>query len=89
MSRMVKSKKTPTRFSILPAILGHEVIDSDGRAVAVELSKRDARDAAERLNSIAMNGSRAVAAALTCMNETPNLRRPALELPEGKLKGST
>lgn len=65
MSRLVKSKPTPSRFSTLPALTGFEVIDADGRALASELSEGEAQEAANTLNSIARNGPRAVSNALS------------------------
>lgn len=56
--------KEPQRFTTLPCIDGHEVIDRDGRAVDWRPTKRSANGVAYVLNNAAKNGPDALARAL-------------------------
>lgn len=56
-----QSKLPPRRFSTLPAIDGHQVIDFDGRQVETCELSSEAEALASNLNDAAMGGPRLVA----------------------------
>lgn len=64
MSRLVKPRPMPDRFSTLPALTGFEVIDKDGRALMSQLSESSAQEAADALNCIVCSGPQAVSNAV-------------------------
>lgn len=69
MTRPRASAPPPKRFSVMPSMLGYEVIDSDGRPVALKSNPYDAQAASAELNAAVLDGPRALAIALGCTDD--------------------
>jgi len=66
--RMPRERRAIRRFTIGRSLLGHEVLDSDGRPVATRDSLGDARADAAILNRAAEAGSRTLAKTLATLS---------------------
>ena len=67
--RIPRPPRAIRRFTVLPTALGFEIIDSDGRPVDVQPTRREAREGAKTLNRAAEAGDRTLSRALVALSD--------------------